>query len=286
MDYYKILNIDKNATPEEIKKQFRSLSYKYHPDRNKDEGAINKMKEINEAYETLKDPQKKKIYDLGSNNPLEELFGNLFNNNTNVRFRRTNVNPIEELFNENVMFSNFMDNDINSNIEKKIEISFKDSYTGVNVPLVIKRKIVMGNNTNYEQEKIYIKINSGTDDGEILNIQDKGNFFNGQISDLRIHIKVLPHHNFERNGLNLIYYNSISFKESLCGFQKNITTITGNVFKIQSSNGNIIQNNDEKIILNKGFTRNGQCGNLIIRFKVEKPNNLTEEQIKILNTLL
>ena len=60
MDYYKILNIDKNATPEEIKKQFRSLSYKYHPDRNKDEGAINKMKEINEAYETLKDPQKKK----------------------------------------------------------------------------------------------------------------------------------------------------------------------------------------------------------------------------------
>ena len=118
------------------------------------------------------------------------------------------------------MFSNFMDNEINSNIEKKIEISFKDSYVGINVPLVIKRKIILGNNTNYEQEKIYIKINSGTDDGEILNIPNKGNFFNGQTSDLRIHVKVLPHHNFERSGLNLIYLILYLLKNLYADFRK------------------------------------------------------------------
>lgn len=284
MDFYKILNVDKNSTDEEIKKSYRALSYKYHPDRNNNEDAGKKMKEINEAYETLKDPRKKQLYDLGSENTFDEIIGNIFKGH---KFKRTS-NPIEDLFNEHVTFTGFMNmnhDEIQPDLEKKIEITFRDSFLGVNIPLTIKRKIIKGNNIIYEQEKIYIKINPGTDDGEIINIQNKGNVCNNMVSDLRIHIKVIPHHLFQREGLNLIYYNKITFKESLCGFETNIQTLTDQTLKIQSSRGNIIQNQDEKIIHHKGITRNDHTGNLIIKFIVEKPAKLTEEQLSLLNNI-
>lgn len=62
-DYYEVLGIDKNASSDDIKKSYRKLAKKYHPDINKEAGAEEKFKEINEAYEVLSDPQKKQIYD-------------------------------------------------------------------------------------------------------------------------------------------------------------------------------------------------------------------------------
>ena len=62
-DYYEVLGVSKNATPDEIKKAYRKLAMKYHPDVNKDPGAEDKFKEINEAYEVLSDEQKRQTYD-------------------------------------------------------------------------------------------------------------------------------------------------------------------------------------------------------------------------------
>jgi DnaJ-class molecular chaperone len=62
-DYYKILNITKGSTDDEIKKAYRKLALKYHPDKNKQPGAEEKFKEVAEAYEILSDPQKKEIFD-------------------------------------------------------------------------------------------------------------------------------------------------------------------------------------------------------------------------------
>ncbi len=67
-DYYKTLNVDRKATGQEIQKAYRALARKFHPDVNKEKGAEEKFKQINEAYEVLKDPEKRKLYDsLGSN---------------------------------------------------------------------------------------------------------------------------------------------------------------------------------------------------------------------------
>ena len=63
-DYYEILGVAKNATAEEIKRAFRRLAFKYHPDRNRDDGAEAKFKEINKAYEALSDREKRAAYDV------------------------------------------------------------------------------------------------------------------------------------------------------------------------------------------------------------------------------
>src|SRR5216684_3716776 len=91
-DYYKILNISRGASADEIKKAFRKLARKYHPDVNPgDKKAEAKFKEINEAYEVLSDPDKRRKYDtLGPN--WQEQFGPQFNrrtysNNTNQTYR-------------------------------------------------------------------------------------------------------------------------------------------------------------------------------------------------------
>jgi molecular chaperone DnaJ len=77
-DYYEVLGIDRNATAGQIKAAFRKLAFQYHPDRNKDNGAEGKFKEVNEAYEVLSNPEKRESYDRWGHNGGDDLFGRGF----------------------------------------------------------------------------------------------------------------------------------------------------------------------------------------------------------------
>jgi len=77
-DYYEVLSVGKNATDEEIKRAFRKLAFKYHPDHNREDGAAEKFKEVNEAYEVLADPDKRATYDRFGHGGAEGLFGQGF----------------------------------------------------------------------------------------------------------------------------------------------------------------------------------------------------------------
>ena len=307
MDYYKSLGISSNASDSEIKKAYRALSFKYHPDKNPDPSVAEQYKLINEAYETLNDPQKKAQYD-NRNNPLsmDSILKDIFQNHG--MHRRNSQGPqniFEEIFKMQSMGSMgmhgmaepmifFTDDSINMNhvnhiniepLDKKVEISFEQAFKGENIPVLIEREFRKGNNIFKEQEKIYIVIPPGIDDGEIIEIPDKGNGHFDHRGSLRLHIKIIQHNTFERKGLNLIYNHTITFKESICGFEYLLHYIDGSPLKLKSSKGNIIQNGDEKIVKGKGFQRDGQTGDLIIHFKVT-PQELSEEQIALFESTL
>lgn len=270
MNYYETLGVSTHFTESELKKQYRALSYKYHPDRNPT--GSSEMQKVNEAYETLKDPIKRQEYDMTfMTNPLDVLLEKMFQS-------KEKKDPIDELFKGD--FSNQIED-----LETKIELTFKESYNGIQFPINIKRCINNSRTKCYEHEKIYLDIHAGIDDGEILKLKEKGNCTNGQYSDLKIHIKVLPHEYFERKGLDLIYKKNITFKQSICGFEYTITHLNDVSLKLQSSRGNVIQNYDEKIVKHKGFVRDNDMGNLVIVFKVIMDAKLTHEQLSVLESI-
>ena len=295
MDFYKVLGVTQNASESEIKKAYRQLSYKYHPDKNPDPSVAEHYKSINEAYETLNDPQKRSHYD-NRNNPLnmDSIFKEMFNQN---RRPPGPQNIFEEIFKMHSMHNMhgmpgmqgmpepmiFFTEEPMKPIEpldKTFEISFEQSFKGGNIPVLIEREFLKGNTIFKEQEKIYITIPQGIDDGEIIEIPDKGNVMFDKRGSLRLHIKISHHSTFQRRGLNLIYNHTITFKESICGFEYLIHFIDGVPLKLKSSKGNIIQNGDEKTVKGKGFNRDTQIGDLIIHFKVT-PQELTDEQIAL-----
>ena len=308
MDYYKILGVTPNASDSEIKKAYRALSYKYHPDKNPDPSVAEQYKMINEAYETLNDSEKRAQYDnrnapLSMDSIFKEMFGHGLRKpgNHQHHMHMPPQNIFEEIFkmhsmggmhaepmifftddNMNINHMNQMNmNQINIEpLDKVVEVTFEQSFKGANIPVLIEREFRKANMSFKEQEKIYIVIPPGIDDGEIIEIQDKGNGHFDRRGLLRLHIKIIHHDLFQRKGLNLIYNHTISFKESICGFEYLLHYIDSSPLKLKSSKGNIIQNGDEKTVTGKGFQRDGQTGDLIIHFKVT-PQELTEEQIAL-----
>lgn len=161
-------------------------------------------------------------------------------------------------------------------------ISMEESYTGVSVPLNIKRTV----NDIEESAVVYIDIPEGTDDGEIIILEGKGNIKGNYRSNIRVKVNVEQHLYFKRDKMNLVYNIDISLKEALCGFKREITHLDGKQYMIGSERGKIVQQNSRRCIPNKGFQRGQSIGNLIINFNIVMPHNLSSEQIDILRKIL
>jgi DnaJ-class molecular chaperone len=308
MDHYKVLNVSPECSESEIKQSYRALSFKYHPDRNKDADAGDKIRAINEAYEVLSDKQRRAQYDCErSGNPLESILNELFKQNHTGRgmnhiFKQNMMFPPGQGFSQGqgfeVMFSNempFFNQAPNFNqapkspppvLEKKVDVTFEESYKGGNIPIMIEREIKAGPLTFIEQERIYVVIPQGIDDGEILSIPEKGHCYSDVKGEIKLRIHIVAHPMFERRGLNLVYHQKITFKESICGFEGILQHVDGTSMRLVSSKGNVIQNGDERNVKGRGLTRNTQVGDLIILFNVAAPKELTEEQIKTFELIL
>jgi DnaJ-class molecular chaperone len=298
--YYKILGVEPNATQDEIKKAFRKMSLLHHPDKNKNSlQSVSKFHQINEAYETLSDVEKRRNYDNPNHNPNP-----LFNMNMNMNMNE--FTNIDEIFG-NLFSQGFMGMNMNMNtgspfikvfhngrpvnmkptpIIKNITIPIEKILTGTTIPLDIERWIIENENKIFEKETLYINIPKGIDEGEILIIQDKGNILNEQCKgDVKIFIKIHNPTDFKRSGLDLVLEKTISIKEALCGFTFELKYITGKIYTITNNSGNIINNGYQKMIPNMGFTREGHTGNLIIMFQVKFPEKLDEKVIEELKKI-
>ena len=298
MDFYDILGVSENASDTDIKHAYRSLSFKFHPDRNSSPEAGDKIRDINEAYETLIDKSKRKQYDMRGAHPLENILNEIFKGQGMGQKK----DPFEMMFNQSMgqgmgfepVFARVSTHQMPFYehtpkppvLEKKVEVTFEESYNGVQMPIKIEREIKSGKMSYHEEEKMYIAIPAGIDDGEIIEVEEKGHIYNDVKGTIKLYIKVAANNVYDRKGLNLIYTQTVSFKESICGFAYIMQHIDGSKLNLKSSRGNVIQNGDEKNIKGRGFTRDNQVGDLIIKFKVTPPKVLTEAQLLLFDSEL
>jgi DnaJ homolog subfamily A member 2 len=319
---YEILGVDENVDNTTLKKAYRKLSMKTHPDvRGGDE---ERFKQIAGAYEVLSDRRKRDEYDMKRNNPMfsghgmqfppeifdilsglggmggmggmgsaEGLFGaqgpHIFHVSGNMGMPQMG-NPFGHMQANRRSRETSIGEKPRVNkpvpIEKPLEISLEEAFLGKTKQISINRTIISGMSRSIEKETLYISIPKGVDTDEIITIEDKGNIHNEISGDVKIIIKIKNYTKFERKGLDLIYNKEISLKEALCGFSFDMEYIDGKVFKINNNEGNIISDGYEKNIPNMGMNRDNNIGILTINFKVIYPKKLSLEDIQKIKEIL
>ncbi len=313
-NFYEILGVSKEATDVEIKKAYRSLSLKHHPDRG---GDTNKFQEIGEAYETLSDPGKKQQYDMqlngfpggggihfeGGNGEMgPQEFADL-NNIFNMMFGGAGMpggmfggmhgDPNIHIFHNGIPVGGqgFMFQNLHRppSIIKNLAITIEQAYTGISVPIEIERWVMQPNNVKQmEKETIYVNIHPGIDENEIIVLKEQGHVTNETLKgDIKLIIHIENNTPFKRNGLDLIFKKTISLKDALCGFIFDINHISGKSLSLNNkTNRTIITPNYKKTVPGMGFIRDSNKGNLIIEFEIEFPTVLSEEQVTKLLEIL
>ena len=297
-NFYNILGVSESATKDEIKKAYRSLQMKYHPDRNSSsQESINMTQKINEAYETLGDDDKKNQYDMTRNNPFMRM-DSQGPHNMDI--------PLNDIF--NMMFGmpgmpgmpgakihifhggpmNFQQA-INKPIPiiKSLQITMEQVFTGASIPLEIERWILENGTKVFEKETIYIDIPQGIDENEMIILRDRGNIISEQIKgDIKVNILVQNNTTFRRSGLDLIFDKTVSLKEALCGFSFELNYINGKSYTLNNNKGSIVPPEYKKIYPEMGLKRGEHKGNMIINFHIDFPTSLTTEQIDKLSEIL
>ncbi len=312
--FYNILGVPETASKDDIKKAYRSLSLKLHPDRNPNNlEAVGKFQKINEAYETLGDEEKKAEYDMMNKNPflrmatqggggqnmgmpfqdMDDIFSALFGGafgGPGVSFGGPGMSfggpngPKIQIFRGGIPHTQMQKP---TPIMKTVTINMEQVLMGGTIPVDIERWMIESGNKVFENETIYVTIPKGIDDNEIIVLREKGNILNEDIKgDLKIFIKIENTTQFERKGLDLIINKSISLKDALCGFNFELKYINGKVYTLNNNSGSIIPPEYVKVIPNMGLTREGHTGNLLIHFRIEFPEKLSEEKIKALREIL
>ncbi len=214
---YETLGISENASADEIKKSYRKLARKYHPDINKDESAVDKFKEINAAYEVLSDAEKKQQYDQHG----DQMFGGQnFHDFASGQGQGVDLDEILRQmfggggggggFGSAGGFGGFGGPDLD--IQARIIVPFMVSVTG-------GKHNVSTNGQNFD-----IKIPAGIKSGETLRVRGKGKQYQGQAGDLLIKVEVAASDSYERKGDNLYKTFDVPLKEALFGGKIQVET--------------------------------------------------------------
>lgn len=294
--HYEVLGIDKNANDIEIKKAYRSLSLKYHPDRNSSEEAKTLIQQVNAAYEVLSDKEAKQNYDneLNGVNQHQQfpphMQSNFMDINSifNMMFNGRQVNPgmpnFQVFRNGNTTTHVFTNNSTNhimkpSPITKKIEITLEQAYSGCSIPIEIERIIQVNNNQTPEVETVMVDIKPGVNNNENIVLTNMGNRIEQFKGDIIVIVSIQNNTPFKRNNLDLIYDKTITLKDALCGFTFEFIHVSGKKLSMNNTNPiTIITPGYTQIVQGLGMKADGRAGNLIFNFNVEFPKNLSEEQ--------
>ena len=287
-DYYKILGIAKNSSKEEIKKVYRRLALKYHPDKNKgDKQAEEKFKQINEAYAVLGDEQKRIQYDqFGSagfhqrysqedifrNFDLGDIFKDLGFGTEDIlgqmfgrRASSQKVYGFEDVFGRRPQGQR-------RNIEHKLTITLEESAKGVEKEISIKK--------GGQVKRVAVKIPAGIKEGQKIRLA--GQNISG---DLYLLIKIAPHSMFTIKGNDLYVEREVTFSQAALGAIISVPTLLQGEKPLRIPSG--IQNNISLRLKGYGLPglKGDPSGSLFVKVIIKTPTNLNEEQKKIFEAL-
>ena len=293
-DYYKILGVDKKASQDDVKKAYRVLAVKHHPDKNPDNKvAEEQFKLANEANEVLGNPEKRKKYDeLGENWQQYERQGNQqggnpFSGNQGGQYRyETNGNDsfggqsgfsdfFEQFFSGGARSSGRTQNYRGGDYETEMEITLEEAYQGTSRTIQV------------DNEKLRITTKPGSYNDQQLRIKNKGAKGSSEDNrgDLFVRIKVKNHPDFIRKGDNLYHTQLIDLYTMVLGGEVIVNTLSGQV-KIKIAEGT----QNEKSIRLKGkgmpiYDKKDVFGDFYLEIKVQIPDKLTDKQRELFEQL-
>lgn len=294
IDYYKILSIDKNASAEDIKKAYRKLARKFHPDLNpNDKEANKKFQQVNEANEVLSDPDKRKKYDQYGKDwkHAEQFEQQKQQQHSNYGgFSGTGAEYYD--FEGSGGFSNFFDSLFGhtnqsgnkrqsakfrgQDIEAQLSINLTDAYH-------TKQQTFSVNGKN-----IRITIPAGAEDGQVIKLNGYGGPGEnaGPNGDLFIKFVMKNDTRYARSGNDLYFTQPVDLYTAVLGGEITIETFDGKKVKLNLQAGT--QNGTKVRLKGKGFPvykKENEFGDLYLTFNVEVPTHLTEEQKKLFEQL-
>jgi len=308
-DYYKLLGVEKNAGADEIKKAYRKLALKWHPDRNpaNKAQAEEKFKKISEAYAVLSDPEKRSQYDTyGSADRFRQQYSQedifrgfdlndilrgfgfggagtrVFTSRTGGRRRpggQGAFDPFADLFGGGDDSPYGPMPQTGQDLQYNLSITLEESVSGAEKKLTLQKE--------GHSEEINVKIPPGISSGKRLRLAGKGGagFQGGATGDLYLNIQIQPHPVFAREGNDLYVEKTITFSQAALGTSIDVSTIDGAMKRIKVPPGT--QNNTK--IRMKGYgvpgLKGGGKGDQYVKLLVDVPRHLTDKQQRLIQQL-
>ncbi|MEN6432747.1 MAG: DnaJ C-terminal domain-containing protein [Smithella sp.] len=312
-DYYQVLGVDKKATADDIKKAYRKLALKWHPDKNpNNKAAEEKFKKISEAYAVLSDDKKRGEYDqFGSADQyrqqysqedifrdvdLDEIlrsfgFGGARAGGGRTTFRTTRRgggarddydDPFAGLFGGGMGGGRQQNANMpqkGQDAEYNLSIALEESVFGADkkISFQLENRV----------EDISVKIPAGISSGKKLRLPGKGlsGYNGGPSGDLYLNINVLPHPIYARDGNDLYIEKTIKFTQAVLGTSIDVTTLDGSVKRLKISPGT--QNNTKIRVKGYGVPglKGAPKGDLYVKINVDVPKKLSDRQMKLVQQL-